>query len=368
MALADRHRDRRYTGVGFAEACTMTPGKLWISRDLLINCLHWFLPEFNRTVVFPLHSQFPDYPLPGEVQATVRYAEDIIGLLSGHPPGDVDVRSLVAEQLPADPGRPPFFKQAVLLYRRSRATYVEGLLGKTFNLELTATLKQQVEALDALCRQDWFQEIPAVPPLPRLKNYLSVQFIEESTKDLALPPREYDEKFHILQAPTLFLKDLNHFRSKCEDRDVPVAIAFLDIDDFKGFNTRHTEPVVDRNLLPRLMRELEAHVYHHGYAYRQGGDEYLVVLPSMSRILAVTFLDQLRTKVADLEYPEIDGAPTLSIGFCLAEPGSPLTDRELLDRASQAKKFAKENGKNRIATFDGPRLSPDELRVVTPVD
>ena len=40
--------------------------------------------------------------------------------------------------------------------------------------------------------------------------------------------------------------------------------------------------------------------------------------------------------------------------------------RELRDRANQAKKFAKEQGKNRIATYDGQRMAPDELGVVRP--
>ena len=50
----------------------------------------------------------------------------------------------------------------------------------------------------------------------------------------------------------------------------------------------------------------------------------------------------------------------------LAEPDCPLTDRELRDRANHAKKFAKDHGKNRIATYEGPRLVPEDLRVVRP--
>src|SRR5207247_1311212 len=131
------------------------------------------------------------------------------------------------------------------------------------------------------------------------------------------PAREYDEKFHMLQSPALFLPDLRYFRAKCELRDRPLAVAFLDIDGFKKFNEVHTETKVDRNLLPRFTQALEAHVYHHGYAYRQGGDEYLVLLPSLSKEFAIAFLDELRLKLASLKYPEIDGSTTVSIGLCL---------------------------------------------------
>ena len=82
-------------------------------------------------------------------------------------------------------------------------------------------------------------------------------------------------------------------------------VVFLDIDEFKEFNTAHTEPVVGRNLLPRFTLALEAHVHHHGDAYRQGGDEYRVLLPGESRPLAVAFLAELRAKVAAYEVPPL---------------------------------------------------------------
>ena len=115
-----------------------------------------------------------------------------------------------------------------------------------------------------------------------------------------------------------------------------------------------------------FMQTIEAHVYHHGFAYRQGGDEYLILLPSLSKSLAIALLDELRCRLAELKYPDIEGSTTASIGVCTVEPDCPLTDRELRERANQAKKFAKDQGKNCIATYDGPRFVPQELRVVRP--
>ena len=74
-----------------------------------------------------------------------------------------------------------------------------------------------------------------------------------------------------------------------------------------------------------------------------------------------------RCKLADLKYPDIKGRTTVSIGMCIAEPDCPLTDRELKDRANQAEKYAKVQGKNRIATFEGHRYVTEELRIVRPV-
>ena len=239
----------------------------------------------------------------------------------------------------------------------------ESKTEKTFHLELTEVLEQEINSLDALVSAEWFEKIDALR-LPRLKDFLPVQLIEAAAVEQSLEPRQYDQKFFVLQAPNLFLPDLMYFRKKCEDRESPLAVAFLDIDHFKKFNTDHTETKVDRNLLPRFLQTVEAHVYHHGYAYQEGGDEVMMLIPSLSRPLAIDFLDELRRKAGALEFPDIREKLTVSIGLCVVEADCSLTDRELRDRASLAKKFAKENGRNCIATYEGSRLMPSELKVV----
>ena len=101
------------------------------------------------------------------------------------------------------------------------------------------------------------------------------------------------------------------------------------------------------------MQAIEAHVFHHGYAYRQGGDEYLTLLPSMSAPLAVAFVDELRRKLADLAYPDIAEKTTASIGLCIVDSDCPLTDRELLDRANRAKQFAKKGARTALRLTAG---------------
>jgi GGDEF domain-containing protein len=114
------------------------------------------------------------------------------------------------------------------------------------------------------------------------------------------------------------------------------------------------------------MQTIEAHVYHHGYAYHEGGDEFMILVPSLSRALSIAFLDELRCKLAELVYPDIKGTTTISVGLCVVDANCPLTDRELRDRANQAKKFAKEHGRNCIAAYKGPHFLPQELEVVRP--
>ncbi len=343
----------------------MTQPGLLVKKGLLLNCLEWFQEEFSKNVVSLLSGEFPKYPLPREVRSVQDCCEQVRGLVDSKAES-IDGAAFFENLLAAAPRNALLFKQMLLRYRRLRAAQTEIYREKTFHAGLVQTLDEEINSLDAVVQTDWFQKIEP-SRLPRANDFLPIQYIERSALSrIELVPREYDEKFHILQAPALFLPDLAYFRAKCEIRDAPLTVAFLDIDDFKAFNTAHNETKVDRNLLPRFMQTLEAHVYHHGFCYRQGGDEYLVLLPSLSKELAIAFLDELRRKIAGLKYPDIDRAATVSIGVCIAEPDCPLTDRELRDRANQAKKFAKDHGKNCIAAYETARLVPDELRVVRP--
>lgn len=328
-----------------------------LNKNLLLNAIGWFRPWFRQQVVGSLESQFPNYPLPNEVVRILEQTEELNNFIAKMPE-KVDRGSSLFTFHALD-----LFKQIILRYRRFRAGETERLTEKTLNPEIAVTLEKDLNSLDGLASEEEFKNIPH-RPLPKLKDFLPIQYIE--TVIAPFEPRQYDEKFHILQAPNLFLPDLDYLRAKCEDRDTSLAVAFMDIDDFKQFNSKYTETNVDRNLLRPFMRTVEAHVFHHGYAYRQGGDEFLLLVPSVSRTLAFSFLDELRCKLAELSYSEIEEKTTVSIGVCIVEPDCPLTDRELRDRANQAEKFAKHQRKNCIATYDGPRLIAEELRVVKP--
>jgi hypothetical protein len=257
----------------------MNQPPLAVKKGLVQSCLSWFQVEFRQSIVSLIETQFPNYPLPIEVQSVLECWERIRQIDVADP---IDIAQFFENQLAGDRRNAPLFKQMILRYRRYRAAWTEGFREKTFHAGIIQTLDEEINSLDAVVEADWFQKIEPFR-LPRSKDFLPIQYIEQSAMtQIQLAPRQYDEKFHILQAPALFLQDLAYFRAKCEIRDTPLTVAFLDIDEFKRFNIAHGETKVDRNLLPRFMQAIEAHVYQHGFAYRQGGDEYLVLLPSLS--------------------------------------------------------------------------------------
>lgn len=255
-------------------------------------------------------------------------------------------------------------KRVLIAERRENADAIDVPLQKAIDAQLIKALKRDLQFLEYLMLSPWFVAAQAVRA-PRLTDYLSIRHAEAALPEpLQLRPREYDEKFHILEAPSLFLPDLAYYRKRCRFRGANIAIAYIDIDDFKAFNTEYTETAVDLHLLTPFMEAIEAHVFCHGHAYRFGGDEYLLTLPNMSRPWVDDFLRALQARLAASTYRGVRRAPTISIGLCVVDADCFLTDREVLARANEAKNYAKANQKGRIATFEGPLFLNSELALV----
>jgi len=192
------------------------------------------------------------------------------------------------------------------------------------------------------------------PRIPRSSDFLRPNLVglgQMPNLGVATEP-----KFHILLSPEHLLANLTECRRHCDARRAPTAVAFLDIDDFKAFNSAHGEPRVDRDLLPTFFRALDAGVFGHGSAYRYGGDECVLILPSSPKPVVIAILQRIQTDLRQLEYPNIDKRPSVSIGVCVLDADSSLTNREALGRAAWAKKQAKNNGKNCIAIAIEPEL------------
>ena len=261
--------------------------------------------------------------------------------------------SLLAQALQSkkdiDPNFLPLLKQVVIWNRRNKAASVEKRGSQAYSVEVLDRLQDELAPFSRIMGQDWFKETPALRS-PRLTNYLTIARAEELL-GLKLNKRAYDEKFNILLAPTLFLPDLAYFRGKCELRDQSVSVAYVDIDEFKSFNDCYGHEQVDRDILPRFMSEMESHVFSRGFAYRIGGDEYLMLLPNMSRDHAIRFLSEFQCKLKAVDYFQVAKKPKVSIGVCEIGPDSVLTDREVREKADKAHVFAKQAGRDRIAMF-----------------
>lgn len=260
----------------------------------------------------------------------------------------------------------PILKKAIIHARREEAYNIESRSGFTFNHDLRLRLEEKLRLFSSITSQEWFNDTK-VFGCPKIIDFLSIQHAERSLNMNRSPhqgQRSYDEKFGILNAPTLFIPDLKYYRDACELRGLPLCAAYMDIDDFKEFNTEYGEPRVDRDVLPRFMTALEAHIYSHGHAYRYGGDEYIILLPNMSSSRAANFLKSFQKNLEQLKYFQIKKYTTVSIGIFEVSENCIQTDREVEECAASAKKFAKKNGKNCMATYKKESFADEDLYVI----
>lgn len=307
----------------------------------LAACVAQFTEAYRRDVDDVISKQFRGVR-PAEVN-------ELLGQLS------ILERQLEIRQKPVrvHDAHSGLLKRILIDQRRENAEAIDVPLQKAVDGQIIAMLKRDLHFIEYMMQAPWFQDAEALR-VPVLTDFLSIRHAEAALPELlVLKPREYDEKFHILEAPSLFLPDLSYYRKRCRFRGASIAVAYIDIDDFKSFNTKYTETKVDLNLLTPFMEAIEAHVFSHGHAYRFGGDEYLLTLPNMDRPWAAGFLRSLQERIAGASYRGIPRAPTISIGLCPVDVDCFLTDREVLGRANQAKNHAKATQKGKIATFEG---------------
>jgi diguanylate cyclase (GGDEF)-like protein len=306
-----------------------------------------FTEAFRRDVVEPLAAQLRNCQ-PAEVGDVLAQ----LALLER----SLEIRT---KRLTIHDAHRPLLKRVLMDQRRDLAREVDIPLQKTVDGQVMRLLRRELVLIEHFMQGAWFAETAAMR-MPALTDYLSIRHAEAAAPGApAPPPREYDEKFHILEAPSLFLPDLAYYRRRCGFRGAPIAVAYLDIDDFKAFNTRHTETKVDLSLLAPFMEILEAHVFGHGHAYRFGGDEYVLLLPNMQRDWGATFVRALQERIAQASFVGIDRPPTVSAGLVVVEVDCWLTDREVLGLANEAKNFAKAAAKGSVAGSDNSGRAGD---------
>jgi diguanylate cyclase (GGDEF)-like protein len=316
-------------------------------RNVVALAVHRYEGDFNNEFNRFLQPIGLTYSPPAEVAT---YAKGIVELR-------VAINGLSADGGEIDDRFGPLIREAVIRERLREATHVEERRKHALDAELLANLDRELVPYADVMAKSWFQEVEPVRA-PQPADYFPIEDIEkliaEPRRYETPAPRPYDEKFHILQAPSLFLSDLDEARVASRIRGASLGVAYLDIDEFKKLNSEHGEPFVDRNVLPLFMRRLEAHVYMRGHAYRFGGDEYVILLNNTSPEEALDSMDRLRNSLAGQVYKGVSQKVTVSIGLVIVTGTCHLTVREVEDRAARAKNFAKKEGRNCIAAFEDP--------------
>jgi len=313
--------------------------------------LEWINQDIRNRLIADL-----DYQLPEEVK-------NLIDIVEGY---RFWRRAIENSPLQMDPVEVPdkylgVLKNIVLFKRKKVARELVRPLSKAINHASRLQIQEKQRHIEAYFSREWFLEATTIP-VPALSKYIGIKHIEEfQSHHLKLQERRYDEKFAILQAPGLFYPDIYYYSEKCRVRNAGIIVGYIDIDNFKAFNTEFTEPTVDSELLPIFMNTLESHFYSHGFVYRYGGDEYTFILPNMEMELAIHFMKSLMSKIALNKYGKINKNPTISIGMYQVKCDNIFTEREIEEKANRAKNHAKHNGKNGISILRDDSINSESI-------
>ncbi len=129
----------------------------------------------------------------------------------------------------------------------------------------------------------------------------------------------------------------------------PISCLMIDLDHFKGVNDTYGHAAGD-TVLEAVAAVFRRSLRSIDIVGRVGGEEFAVVLPTVSLEGARSIGELLRREVSSL-CPVLDGAPvpvTISIGCAELEHGEGAIDR-LLKSADAALYAAKRDGRNRVS-------------------
>jgi diguanylate cyclase (GGDEF)-like protein len=147
---------------------------------------------------------------------------------------------------------------------------------------------------------------------------------------------------------TLFKDRVEHALSLRREEGKSVAVAFLDLDDFKTINDSLGHAAGDE-LLIHVARRIKDSIRTSDTAARLGGDEFAVLLEDVEDISVPAY----RILQSLAEPIDLEGKPVTvhgSVGIALHQPGQTASD--LLRNADVAMYGAKAQGKGRFMPFD----------------
>ena len=135
----------------------------------------------------------------------------------------------------------------------------------------------------------------------------------------------------------------------------PLSILFIDLDRFKAYNDTYGHSKGD-DVLERFAAVLRSTATRRplDLAVRNGGEEFLVVLPDTPLEVAVDMAQNLVRNVAELAIPHERssyGVVTASIGVAGGQPTAGELAQDYIEKADAAMYKAKENGRNRVESI-----------------
>jgi diguanylate cyclase (GGDEF)-like protein len=151
-----------------------------------------------------------------------------------------------------------------------------------------------------------------------------------------------------------FDERLGEETARAERYGTDLALAMIDLDDFKEVNDRYGHPIGDQ-LLVQVGHILVATLRNTDIAIRYGGDEFAIILPGTSKTEAWVVAEKIRAALGELTLVAADGVRISTSGSIgIASYGAAAeTAYALLAAADAALYRAKRSGRDRVELAAG---------------
>jgi diguanylate cyclase (GGDEF)-like protein len=161
-----------------------------------------------------------------------------------------------------------------------------------------------------------------------------------------------------------FQDNLDKEMRRCEREERPLSLLLLDLDHFKQYNDRWGHTQGDEELR-RVAAQVSKSIRTTDIAFRYGGEEFAVLLPSCTKAQAAEVAEKIRAAVgAHGHRAGVLGRTTVSIGVATF-PDDGRAARGLVDTADGALYAAKAAGRDRVSMASAVATPPaGDARVV----
>ncbi len=210
--------------------------------------------------------------------------------------------------------------------------------------ELSDLVGRPLSLQTAMC--DYFSSANKYIKHPKI---VEAHFFEKALQDLSI------DYLTGLSNRKEFERHLQQEFAKAERRGRPLALIFLDLDDFKHVNDTFGHQAGDL-VLKRVSSIIETLKRVEDTASRYGGEEIAIVLPDTDKYQALILAEHIRTQVekARINFAEHEIRITISAGIA-AYPIDAVGRTALISSADHALYSAKRNGKNLASLYQAEK-------------
>lgn len=191
-----------------------------------------------------------------------------------------------------------------------------------------------------------------------IKLYNQRQILHEAREELKKQKEileefaSHDDLTGLLNRRSLNIT-LRHEFARCKRYHTDLSLLIMDLDHFKNINDKYGHGFGDF-VLKSFAGRLKDSIREADFAFRFGGEEFIVLLPHTDIRGAIIFAERFRKQNAREEFvsPTQKAQVTVSIGVSSFGKHQPEVQNDLIALADKALYIAKENGRNRMEAIE----------------